>query len=64
MDKKRDKCPHRQECAFRRAFHYCIKQIGEECDFFPPRQGEDVEENGAKDPRGESEDREGSGAGR
>lgn len=35
------KCKHRKYCAFRRAFGYCIKQIGEECTFYPVIRDED-----------------------
>lgn len=27
------KCKYKKHCGFRRAFGYCIKQIGEECTF-------------------------------
>ena len=33
------KCKHKKKCGFYRAFGYCIKQIGEECTFYP-KEGE------------------------
>ena len=32
-------CKHIKYCLFKRAFGYCIKSIGEECEFYPELLG-------------------------